>query len=289
MRYLQHCMCYFFCILFFSSCGQQEKADTPPVIDVKIFEETPIAVPLQPIITETSGIADSKTVANSLWAHEDSGKPPQLYLIGHDGKVTKKIYLKGVVNRDWEDMAAANNNLYLADIGDNTKAYSEYKIYVVPEPTPDVDTIKNVTEIKFCYPDGSHDAEAILVDPQTKDIYIITKQDNPAHIYKLTYPFSAALNTATAAGNLTYSGVVSAALSPDEKEILVKTYTNVYHYKRKANESIEQALQQNFTTLPYSIEPQGEAITFSNANTGFFTLSEKGLSNKVDLYFYKRK
>ena len=58
---------------------------------------------------------------------------------------------------------------------------------------------------------------------------------------------------------------------------------------RKIGETILQALGKTPVNLPYQQEPQGEAITFTTRNTGYFTLSEKALASSVKLYFYKRK
>jgi hypothetical protein len=220
---------------------------------------------------------------------EDSGNPPQLTLLKHDGTVQKTIYLKGTVNRDWEDMVVSGNDIYIGDIGDNNEVYTDYTFYRIPEPLSSVDTVKSVEAIRFRYPDGSHDAEAFMVEPSTGNIYIITKRDNPSRIYKLIAPFSSAtVYTAEAAGQMNYNGVVSAALSPDEKEIIIKTYLGLGYYQKASNGKIEAALQKAVTRIPYQIEPQGEAVCFSTLNNGYFTLSEKGFGSSVQLYFYKR-
>ena len=147
------------------------------------------------------------------------------------------------------------------------------------------------TRSSFQYPDGPHDAEAIVVDNNTKDIYIITKQDNPSRVYKLAYPQStSAINTATLSGSLSFSGVTSAAVSPNGNEILVKTYTAIWQWKRNTSQTIEQSLAGTPVAITYQFEPQGEAICFKNDNTGFFTLSEKpSIIAAVNLNFYKRK
>lgn len=242
------------------------------------------------MISEISGIADSKANPGFLWAHEDRDNPPSLILISHDGNVTKTIPLKGATNRDWEDIALAGDQLYIADIGDNNLAYQEYFIYQFTEPASSVNTIEIIKTISFKYPDGSHDAEALLVDPVKKDIYIITKRDNPSRIFKLSYPQSfTGLNTAEDVGVLSNSGVVSAARSVDGKNIIVKTYTGLRLYQRKGDDDIPTTLAGTSTNLDYQIEPQGEAVAFAADNSGYFTLSEKGLSNIVNLYFYPKK
>ena len=277
-------------LCFFISGIACHKNETNDIVNRPIFDTVPIAKPVVPLIEEASGIADSKMNEGYLWVQEDSGNPPELYLLGHDGQVSKKMVIKNAVNRDWEDMTVAGNEIYIADIGDNNQVYPEYSIYYFPEPSSSVDTIKNASTISFQYPDGSHDAEAFLVDAASKDIYIITKRQNTSQIYKIGYPYqSTSVNTASLVGSLSYPGVVSAAISVDGKEILIKTYFGINYYKRNAGESIVQALNSKPTAIPYKIEPQGEAICFSKNNTGFYTLSEKGMSNTVNLYFYKRK
>jgi len=263
---------------------------TSDLSEKPIFDSQPISKPVIPLINETSGIADSKINDGFLWVQEDSGNPPELFLTGHDGKVLKKVFIKDVVNRDWEDMAISGNEIFVADIGDNNLVHQQYFIYYFPEPSSSIDTIKNAATIAFQYPDGAHDAEAFLVDGDTKDIYIISKRDNAANIYKIPYPYkTGSVNTTSLVGSLPYTGVVSAAISPDGKEILVKTYFGINYYKRSAGQSIIQALQTTPKRIPYTIEPQGEAICFNKNNTGFYTLSEKAMSNTVSLYFYPRK
>lgn len=276
----------YFQLVSFSSC-QKETGSSGSAL---IFDSIPAGKTLYPIVNEISGIADSKVNPGYLWGQEDSGNPPQLYLISHDGTVSKKIYIKGVTNRDWEDMALSGGDIYIAETGDNNQVFTEYSFYKFPEPLSTIDTIQAVDVIRFKYADGSHDAEAFLIDPASKDIYIITKRDNPSKIFKLAYPYSlTSMNTATEIATLPYSGVVSASISGDGKEIIIKTYPALFYYKRAAGETIDQALRKTYITLPYKMEPLGEAVTFANDNSGFFTLSEKGLASTVNLYFYKRK
>ncbi|MCG2616894.1 hypothetical protein LZZ85_21535 [Terrimonas sp. NA20] len=262
-----------------------------------IFESTPVSHAVKPgKVDEASGIADSKTHPGYLWVEEDSGNPAEIYLLSHTGEYHKKIKIKGATNRDWEDIVLSagpdpgKNYLYLGDIGNNKQTASKYFIYRFPEPALNTDTVHRFDKITYEYPDGGHDAEAFLVDHQTKDIYIITKRDKPSAIYKLPYPQSTtAVNTAQLVGRLGFNGVVSAALSPDGKELLLKTYTGVFYWKRKAGQTIGQVLATEPAQISYQLEPQGEAICFKSDNSGFFTLSEKPkFMKRVNLNFYKR-
>ncbi|HVF82291.1 MAG TPA: hypothetical protein VM884_10170 [Flavisolibacter sp.] len=270
----------------FSACHREPARTTikkPP------FDSLPAVVPVTPLIAEASGIADSRKIPGSLWVQEDSGNPPQLTLLNHNGTVQKTVYVKGATNRDWEDVVLAGTDIYIGDIGDNSSAYTDYVIYKFPEPNLAVDTVRAFVTIRFRYPDGAHDAEAFLVDPTTGNIYIITKREAPSRIYKLTAPFTASVvYTAARVGDLGYSGVVSAALSSNATEIIVKTYLSLNYYKKEASDKIETILQKSPVSIPYQAEPQGEAVCFRADGSGYFTLSEKGFGDDVKLYYYGR-
>lgn len=288
------------CFLFFSDCQKPigKLPDPPPPPAGLPFKETPVAVAVIPgAVDEASGMADSKKNTGNLWIEQDSGNPPDLSLLSYNGTIQKKVHIKDAENRDWEDMAIGNgpvngeNYIYVAETGDNNVHFPDYAIYRFAEPLPTEDTVYNWDKLNFQYPDGSHDAEAILLDSDTKDIYIITKRDAKSKIYKLSYPQSTTtINTANPAGELSFTGAVGAAISFDGTELLVKTYNNVFYWKRQAGESIEITLQRAPVTLGYIAEPQGEAICFKRDNTSFLTLSEKpSIIASVKLNEYLRK
>lgn len=249
----------------------------------------------RPALTEASGIADSKVNTGYLWVQQDSGNPPNIELLQNNGTWVKSVHLANVVNRDWEDIVlstgpkAGMQYLYIAETGDNLLVHTDYAIYRLAEPVAGTDTVQQVDKISFFYPDGSHNAEAILVDPDTKDIFIITKVERRSKVFRLTYPYSTTIaNKAEEVGILTYNLAVSAAMSPSGKEIVVKTYDAIYCYPRKTGETIMQTLGKEPVTLPYTQEPQGEAIVFANNDSGYYTMSEKALASSANLYFYRR-
>ncbi|RYE54603.1 MAG: hypothetical protein EOP48_11945 [Sphingobacteriales bacterium] len=247
-------------------------------------------------IDEASGIADSRINRGYLWVQEDSGNPPQLYLVAHDAKVKKTIFLEGVNNRDWEDMAIAKgpdpslDYLYVADLGDNGSIHPEYSIYRFPEPSLTVDTVRKIDRIRLKYPDGSHDAEAFIVDDLNKEIYVITKRDSSSRVYRLKGPINeTGVNTLEYITSLKFNGVVSAAIAPDRKSMLVKTYSAIYYFEIKPGISLAEVFKTVPNPVTYQVEPQGEAICFLDDNAGFLTLSEKAFASTVKLFNYRRK
>ncbi|HYE55639.1 MAG TPA: hypothetical protein VD996_12375 [Chitinophagaceae bacterium] len=267
--------------IFANACNKDKQEENP-------FDVQPVLYPVTTgVIDEASGLADSYANAGFLWVNEDSDNPTHLYLLGHDGKHGKNIFVANATNRDWEEMmvgagpVAGKKYIYIGDIGDNSRKYDEYYIYRFEEPAASVDTVKQVDRITFKYPDGAHDAEAFYMDT-AKDIYIVTKRDAKSKVYRLPYPQNTSgLVTAEFVMDLPYSGVVGAAYSA-RGELLIKTYSNIYYYSRGNPAG-------SYLTLPYQVELQGEAVGFANDGTGFYTLSEKGLGSAVNLRFYKRK
>jgi len=263
------------------------------------FVTEPTATTIAPgLIDEASGMTASRSMPGNLWVHQDSGSPAELALLGQDGTVKGKIKLPSLVeNRDWEDMGIGPgpqdgiNYLYIADIGDNNAQYPAYIIYRLPEPKSLTEPVTQAERMFFKYPDGAHDAEAILVDPQTKDIWIVTKREQKVKLYRFAYPQN--INEVTTVkdyGELPMSVVTGGGISSDGNEILLRTYTNIYYWKRQNNELLAETLQRREArALPYRLEPQGEAICFDREDKGYFTLSERNNASTFSLYYYAKK
>jgi hypothetical protein len=252
-------------------------------------------------INEASGIAASKKNIGVLWTHNDSGDSARIFAMNTHGKHLGVYYIKGATNRDWEDIAVGpgpvddENYIYIAETGDNFAQYDTKYIYRVPEP--DVDSnqapvysiLKNFDVITFKYPDGPRDAETILVDPLTKDIYIVTKREENVKVYLASYPQSLK-DTIIVEYKLTlpFTMIVGGDISYNGEEILLKTYDSVYYWKRKTGQSVAQALKDKYYKLPYIREPQGEAIGWSYNADGYYTVSEEETEIPAYLYFYPR-
>jgi hypothetical protein len=247
-------------------------------------------------LRETSGISYSKSHQGQLWVEQDSGNPSILYLLKTDGTITDSVSITGATNRDWEDVTIGNgpengkSYLYIGDIGDNDLKHDEYFVYRFEEPAAGVHDVTAFDKIRFVYPDGFHDAEALVVDNNTKDIYIITKRDAKSRVYRLTYPQNTtSVNFAQFVAELGYNGVVSACLSPLNNELIIKTYTGLYYYGKNNSNLLSLINEVEPKALDYQMEAQGEAVSFAADASGFYTLSEEALGVVPKLNFYKRK
>lgn len=281
------------------SCNWFGKTPTP-VVTLPDFETTPKSYVLpNGISNEASGLCDSRSMPGNVWVEEDGDNPNVLHQFSYSGEYKGNIQMP-FPNRDWEDMSigagpvAGKTYIYLADIGDNAAAYNnQYYIYRFLEPQSLSEKVSNFDRITFQYPDGSRDAECILLDPATKDIYIVTKREFNVRVYQLPYPQSVTeVQTAKFIQSIPYLIITSGGISTDGKEIVLRNYDAIYYWYRKDGESIATTLARNRDKLlPYVKEPQGEGFCFDKDNKGYFTISERpdGQTTPSYLYYFAKK
>ena len=263
---------------------------------------------------EISGITQSTLLANSgyLWLQSD-GSIDKIFAVSTTTAASAGEWtLSGINGSDYEDLSSARvsnqSYIYLADFGDNSNARSTIIIYRIKEPTitgnngtVDVADIETITAE---YPSASlpshKDAEALLIDPDTGDMYIITKREAVAGVYYLAHASSySGTQTLTDLGNMydipdvasvaATGNVVGGNISPSGREILIKSYNIMYLFSRdKSTQTIIQALQATPTEVTGYVgggsttyrkshpsqEPQGEAVTFDYTGDNYYTASE---------------
>lgn len=295
-------LCFFLIVFVLQSCDwftKKPPVEPHPADSLPQFDTTPLVFPLQRnIVDEASGIADSRNIPGNVWIHEDGDNPAAIYLFSNEGVFRKRIDLP-LRNRDWEDMAigpgpeAGKSYIYIGEIGDNATVHNEYFIYRFLEPANAEDVPTQIDNIKFLYDDGrKYNAETLLLDPLTKDLYVITKAVFTEKIFRLKYPQStSATNTAEFMGTTQQFVLTAGEISADGQQILLKTYDTVLYWKLRKNESIVQALGRlRDISAPYIREVQGEAICFPVNGKGYFTVSERAERNvDIPLYFYRER
>jgi hypothetical protein len=260
-----------------------------------LFAKEPITTTLQTQrVPEASGIARSLLHEDILYTHNDSGGESSVFAIDTQGNIRAEIALENATNRDWEEIASArdpqNNQAYLfvGEIGDNNARYKHLSFYKFPEPelSDSLLLISEYEKIDFVYSDGARDAEAFFVEPQSGDIYIITKREEKVGIYILPYPQATGkILTAQKLGEMPMNWVTAADISANGKYILVKNYAGIRRFRKRS--TVLKALTGKSKDLPYIVEPQGEAICFDAKGKGYYTLSEAAEGKAQQLYYYK--
>ncbi len=244
-----------------------------------------------PQVDEVSGLVASRAQAGVLWVHNDSGDGARVYALDTTGALRGTYNLTGAYAWDYEDIAVEAEQLYVADIGDNSRIREYVTIYRVAEPTVDLAASPAVTvdldgvdALELEYPDGPHDAETLIVDPQDGDLLIITKEeDGDARVYRA--PENAdpgarttlELVTTLPLGSATLPGGQKATggdASPDGDAVILRTSTSAFLWWRPTGGSLWEAFNDSACSLALREEPNGEAMGFDHAGTGYFTLSE---------------
>jgi hypothetical protein len=236
-------------------------------------------------LPEASGVAVSRRSPDRLWAHNDSGEPLLLALDSR-GAVTGRLRVSGATVEDWEAIAVgpcpSGSCIHIADIGDNDAERRTITIYRVPEPSEATGSVAVADVFRLAYPDGPHDAEALLVTPKG-DVLIVTKGDTgPVAVFRVpetAKPGATArlLHVATA----TQSGkpsererITDGAVSPSGDWAALRT-TGAIAFHR-VDELLSGKWQETSRVSLRALgEPQGEGIAFADETT-LYVVGEGG-------------
>ncbi len=233
-----------------------------------------------PRVIELSGLAQ---IGDVLWAHNDSGDRARVFAVDGTGAVRAEVRLQGVDAVDWEDIATDGTELYVGDIGDNEGVREQITVYRFTPPDPAADAVlppDQYQAITLHYPNGPRDAEALLVDPLTKDIVVVHKRFGG-----LSEVYSAAEDDwsdgdATLVregsfdpGRTPLDAVTSGEVNADGLVVGIRTYAKVLMWPRDEGQSVAEALIDNeVCEAPTRVELQGEALAFTR--DGYVTASE---------------
>lgn len=250
-------------------------------------------------ITESSGIAASRCNQNVLWTHNDSGDGAFIFALNEKGGKLGTWKISGAKNKDWEDIAAFQDKqtgkcfLYIGDIGNNERLRSEMTIYRVVEPQisdenknsseKNPNETENAEAIKFEYSDMRHDAETLMVNPNTGDIYILTKRLSGASgVYKLAANYSLEkTNTLEKISDFSIPAVPNGFLtggdiSPDGKRVIICDYFSAYEIVLPENaKDFDEIWKQKPAIVELGEREQGEAIGYSTDGKTIFATSER--------------
>lgn len=239
-------------------------------------------------LDELSGIVESRRREGVFFVHNDSGDSARFFAIDTNGALLAEYRLRGATADDIEDIAVgpcgADACLYFGDIGDNAVARTSYVIYRVREP--EVTAANDPVEVtwdalRFRYPDGSHNAETLLVHPTTGDLYVVTKVERGlSGVYRLAAGSSdagEAVLTRVAELTLPTSGgvlVTGGDLHPCADRLLVRTYLRLFEYVRPEGQPFEAIFGVTPRQVPVASERQGEAVGWRANGRGYVTVSE---------------
>jgi hypothetical protein len=232
-----------------------------------------------PRLPELSGLV---AVRDRLLAINDGGDQVAIYILDSACRVID-VKTAAIDPFDPEDMAvAADGTVWLADTGDNGATRPTVALVAMrPDGTTSL--------YRLTYPDGAHDAEALLLAPDGTP-YIVTKEVLGASaVYR---PVAGLVDGGTVAMgkvasiNVTLTGtpggpvgragqllITGGAVAADGTHLAVRTYTDAYIWPL-AGADVVGALATAPVRVALPDSPQGEAISFTSDSSALLVASE---------------
>jgi hypothetical protein len=237
-------------------------------------------------LDESSGLAASRRYPGILWTIEDSGNPAELHAVDTTGRVLGTWRIEGARNADWEALSlgpcGAESCLHIADTGDNGARRERVVIYRVREPVIDTGIVRrrqtrhridSVDVLRFRYPDGAHDVEALVVTPREELLLISKGRNERIQVFRLAATAWTLGRTVTASSagilDLPQGGiadlVTDAALHPDGATLVVRTYVGLYFLTLDEAGRLRPGRKRGCAIL--GLELQGEGVTWLDEAT----------------------
>lgn len=248
-------------------------------------------------LKEASGIAESKCQPGVFWTHNDSEDEPVIYAIDSKGADLGGWRVEGAVNQDWEDIAAFKDKggkcyVVIGDIGNNELDRERLDIYQVEEPKVGVppsggakkeqNRIDAVQKLSFRYPDGRHNAEALLVHPETGIITVLTKAENgPSGVFRVAPTFGSenliAERVADVAVPAIPNGVITGGdISADGRRVILCDYFAGYEFTLPVGaEDFDQIWKQKPVRVDLGKREIGEGVAYADDGKYIISISEK--------------
>lgn len=253
------------------------------------------------ISSELEEVSGMEAIPNSdsFWMINDSGNDPRVFVTNSEGKIYKTLYVQGK-NRDWEDLTKDDEgNLYVGDFGNNANNRKNQKIYKLS--AKDLASKKNLDPVKieFSFPDQKKfppkkkkrhfDVESFIY--YNNYLYLFTKSRTKSdygrtNLYKIPAKkgkhkaeFISTFNTCDDLD----CWVTSAAMSPDEKKVVLLTHNTVWQFTNFKDDNFLGGTVKKYDLGHTS---QKESICFTDNNTVYISDEEVHGSGR-NLYMFK--
>lgn len=244
-------------------------------------------------LAEASGVAVSQRNPDVIWLLNDNGNAAVLFAAQRDGTHLAAIPVRGATNVDWEDLAAFDRNgeswLLIGDIGDNDSRHADRVLYALREPRLDSDApqAEVAWTIRYRYPDGPRDAEAMAVDTDNDQVLILSKRTLPPEIYTLPLQPTSSMEPASAVLTARLATLppptpadleesrstdpdlfvwhwqpTAMDISPDGKRLAILTYRDAYVYTRAPAQTWQDAIAEKPYNSGEPIIAEAEAMCF---------------------------
>lgn len=215
----------------------------------------------------------------------NDGQSGKVYYLGSNCKPTKSVSL---TSRDPQDLALApNGTLWVADIGDDSSSGGSRRDNIAVWKIPKGSTKADIYHMS--YPDGPHEAGAMLLSGDGTPIIVTKETSKPASIYTPTGALAAGKTVKmqkagtftppkTATGNnLGVSGrtvVTGAASAPDGSRVVLRTLADAFEFDVTGGNVVDAITKGTPRATALAWEPNGQAITYTVDGKSFLTVSK---------------
>ena len=278
---------YFLILLILFSCSTEK--------DKEMYESAVVleSIVLPKVINETSGLE----ILNEVFiTHNDSGGEPSLYFFNLNGEIINSVKLDEesfwqIYNIDWEDVAADEDYIFIADTGNNFGNRDNLNIIKVKTNDFSIDDKIDVAykdqETFIPRPKHKYDAEALfLIEDKIAilskdrsnlftDLYLIDKESSSRQVLesKVTYDVNSLITGGDYNEELRLLALVSYNSKGSQYLILFENF------------SLENLAEKKFRKIKIPIErAQIEAIKIIDNSTFWITSEDEGVGNP---YMYK--
>lgn len=240
-----------------------------------------LCTPVDAALGELSGLVVGDGV---LYAVGDSGTDEQIAVLDSDCSVNRWI-ANPVDPYDVEDLAFHDGSLWLADIGDNDNRRPTIALTRV---NPDDGTGELY---RLRYPDGAHNAEAIVISPKGEVVVITKEWSGHSRVYTLVDERDLDDLVSPGPTSLRFVGelrlpndpkaggeaplITGAAIRDDGGVVAVRSYWDAYLYAVGVGGLAEALTEGEPKHARLPAQPQGEAIAFG-ADGQLLVASEAG-------------
>jgi hypothetical protein len=258
------------------------------------------------VAPEASGLAAAASRPDTWFTVDDGTHTDGIVAVSSTGALIARITIGGVDASNAEALAAGRCKpggtarcLYLGDIGDNRARRADVVITRIAEPS--LAAVRPGTEIdvdgnswSYTYPDGPHDAEALVITPDAS-LMIITKSapDDagvvpPHSIYvgapgggRLTHVADFTPPSPTIPLQSLLTGTVVTDADYSNGRLLLLTYDEVLEYTAPSADADPTGFPAwPHRSLPHPAMVQTEGIAFALTGCGYAVLSEAGPDGK---------
>jgi hypothetical protein len=225
-------------------------------------------------LAELSGLVVADPT--SFWAIVDSGRRTVAYRVDRATCAVTGTRTAPIDPNDAEDLASGPDGaLWVADVGDNDRTRDTVAVIVLPARGAP-------TLHRLVYPDGPHDAEALLVDGAGRPVIVTKEGGFGTGVYRTAEPLAGAgptplvrVGSVTLPASDATSGplgalgsrlVTGAAATADRKVVALRSYTDAWLYPVRDGD-VAAAVTGSAVRVPLPDEPQGEALAFTADGT----------------------